>query len=437
MKDSSLDELELIVSSFDSLPMAEKVTTFSKLSPEGREELVSVISKPANLIRKISEEEMFFTIKQLGEEYAPNLLSLTTGKQLTYLLDIDLWKKDMFNQTAAARWMNILTGLGEDKILQFLQVTDPELLVTALNTFIQVTLRDSETDLLEQFDSLPPYTLDDLFFIYFKDPEVEEAVKNLLKVMFRWNTEFYFGLMEELSVGIHSENMVEANRWRQARLSEKGFPEFDEVLEIYSYIRKSELAPPDYENPSESEDAGGSFLGYPLMIISNDNLFRKSLDAITDSSLKDRIAEELSHLANKVMIADGLNPGAGSDLRNSLEKVGGYINIALEDLCLDDVSLAIGVLKSNHMEILFRRGFSLILDLRKEAQRLLRNYEGGIENLGYPLAGLVQGLMEPRPVYSNHLLGSGSKREFDKLEDIVCIKQMMEKTTLENKWEQI
>ncbi|MCL4552925.1 MAG: hypothetical protein M1305_05165, partial [Candidatus Marsarchaeota archaeon] len=54
-----------IIETFDTLPVDQRVLVFKDLSPRGREELLEVISRPTELIRRISEEEMFFTIKEL------------------------------------------------------------------------------------------------------------------------------------------------------------------------------------------------------------------------------------------------------------------------------------------------------------------------------------------------------------------------------------
>jgi len=104
MKDSiSREEALRLLEKFHSLPLDRKVDIFRDLSPEAREELVDTAADPAAIVRRISEEEMYFTIKRLGEASAPTLISLTTGRQLTYILDLDLWNKDMFNTNAAGR----------------------------------------------------------------------------------------------------------------------------------------------------------------------------------------------------------------------------------------------------------------------------------------------------------------------------------------------
>lgn len=392
-------------------------------------------------MRMISPEEVFFSVKKLGVSDALGLIAATTGQQLIYLLDIELWKKNMFNTLAAARWLDIIASIGEEKMLQFVQTADPELIVTAMNRFVRVQVRNPDLDLVEQLDSLPPYTLDDMFFVDFRLPRHEETIKRLLEALFHWNVDYYFGLMEELAMGVPAENEEMADRRRRSRLADRGFPEFDEALEIYRYLQRSAVADPAQEAfsdfPLEDLDDSRPRLWYPLKVLEHETLFKRCLNEISETAESDRLSTELAHLANKVMVADGRDPGSLEELEGSLKKVGGYINIALEEICGDDLPRAARLLRSNHAEILFRRGFSIIIDLRKEIHRLLRHYEGGVENLGYPLAGLAQGLLQKRPYYAENVLGERKSREFETLDDIRNIKSTIDRLTLDETWEPI
>jgi hypothetical protein len=439
-KDESTEAAARLIQSFDALPLEKRLEVFSQLSPEARQELVRVVPHADEIIRRVSEEEMFFTIKRLGEENALALISLMTGRQLQYALDLDLWKNEMFDYDAATRWLNIMARIGEEKILHFMQVSDPELAVTVMKGLIGVVIRDPEIDILEQKDSLPSFTLDDIFFVHFNVPGSEDMVISLLEALFSWNTEYYFTLMEELARGIPLENEEAARKARLARLADRGFPEFDEALEIYRYLRRGGLS--NWESQPSSidtfhDETGGSLLEYPLKVIETDSLFKRCLDEVADAYERDRISQELAHMANKVIVADAKDPGSKEDIHSSLRKVSGYINIALEESCGADQGTALRLVQANHMEMLFRRGFSIIMDVRKQAQKLVRNYAGGVENLGHPLAGLVHGLMQKRPLYAANVLGQEKAREFESMDDILRIRNLLDTTSIEESWEPI
>jgi len=439
-KRRSSDSAIRVIESFDALPLEKRLEIFSQLSPQARQELLQVVPRAGEIVRRISEEEMFVSIKELGEENAATLIALTTGKQLQYALDMDLWKKEMFNIEAAMRWLNLLARIGEEKIRHFVQVSDPELVVTVMKELVSVVIREPDMDVLEQHDSLPDFTLDDLFYVRFKIPGSEDAVASLIETIFAWNTEYYFTLMEELARGIPLENEEAARKSRLARLADRGFPEFDEALDIYRYMQRQGLttSEPAQTDPDDFPvKTDRPLLKYPLKIVETDNLFKRCLERLSDAEDRDRVAQELAHLANKVIVADTKDPGSIDDLHGSLQKVSGYINIALEESCGEDVETAVKLVQANHLEILFRRGFSIIMDVRKEALGLLRHYEGGVENLGHPLAGLVQGLMQKRPLYASHMFGQGKAREFNSLEDISQIRDLLSVTHVEESWEPV
>ncbi len=76
--------------------------------------------------------------------------------------------------------------------------------------------------------------------------------------------------------------------------------------------------------------------------------------------------------------------------------------------------------------------------MRKDVQRFIREYEGGAENLGSPLAGLVHGLLQKRPFFfAGNVFENQQAREFEFLNDIANIKKLMDRPALEDKWEPI
>jgi hypothetical protein len=87
------------------------------------------------------------------------------------------------------------------------------------------------------------------------------------------------------------------------------------------------------------------------------------------------------------------------------------------------------------VELLFKRGFSLVLDLAGEARRLIERSQGTIDDLGYPLSELLRGLLSKRPVYAAHALGEPHARDFRSLEELQSIRQLMESATKEDRWE--
>jgi len=111
---SPRDEALQIIETFDALPTKRKIEIFCDLSPEAREELVEIAARPWEIVRAISEEEIYFTIKALGRERAPALITMTTGAQLRHLIDMDVWHRDAFIPKEASEWIQIIAAIGEE-----------------------------------------------------------------------------------------------------------------------------------------------------------------------------------------------------------------------------------------------------------------------------------------------------------------------------------
>ncbi len=434
----SKDDYLKVIDQFNTLTLDQKIQIFGNLSSRAREDLISVISRPTEITRRISEEEMFFTIKDLGEENAEKLIALTTGKQLLYLLDIDLWTRKDLNMASISRWFQILVSIGEEKILQFVQVSDPELLCSILNRAIYVKLKDPDIDMTEQLDFLPPFTLDNSYFIDFKLPVIEEYVKQFLDCIFRYDSSYYMKLVQTLATGWLPEYEESAYKWRSARLADHGFPDFEEALDIYSLLNPALIrVSDDYPSPDEEvADLGPrKLLRYPALVLTGRNLFEKTLNSITDNALKDRISSELAHVANKVMVADGKDAGSADELRQSLIKTSSYINMAMEEILAREQVSAEDLIIHNHMEYLFRHAYTLIMKLQYEARNFLAGCEGGIENLGLPLAPLLKGLFRKRPVFDPGGLNRKNMRDFQFITDLQDIRELIGPMREGDKWE--
>ncbi len=423
---SSRDEALEIIESFDALPTKRKIEIFSDLSPEAREELVEIVARPWEIVRAISEEEIYFTIKALGRERAPALITMTTGAQLRHLIDMDVWRRDAFIPKDASEWIRIIAAIGEEKALQLLQVADPELILLMLSNLINVSVRNPDIDHLEEQDEFPGFTLDNIFFIEFLGEVPEELLKKFLGTMFRWNSEYYYSLILQMVSGIDPDVEARALKWARARLADKGFPDFDEALEIYHPVSRDTIVRGSGDQRSsdkEAEKQFGRILVYPLTTLDERSLFKRALDLVDDPNEINRLSMELAHLANKVMIADVKD--AGSELLSCVKKVEGYINIALEEISGQNPKKAVRIIKSNHMEMLFRRGHTLILDLQALARKFVRRSTGSVENFGYPLTPIIKGLLRKRPVFTEYAAPEPKTREFEALADLRTITDLI------------
>jgi hypothetical protein len=95
-----------------------------------------------------------------------------------------------------------------------------------------------------------------------------------------------------------------------------------------------------------------------------------------------------------------------------VERVYGYLNIALEYLCRGDEDKGVQIISGEYLKNLFRLGFSLVLELKFTAEKL--------EDSDYAAGKALSGLKSPRPLCYRGLDADGvdGYREFRELQDV-------------------
>src|SRR5208282_4894554 len=91
-----------------------------------------------------------------------------------------------------------------------------------------------------------------------------------------------------------------------------------------------------------------------------------------------QLRSEMALVSNQVLVARAVDFGDPEAVRISVEMTHNYLNLGLEHLAGGDLAAAIEYLRDTHLQLLFRLGVSLTIDLRKRA-------EGVLTKLGFTL----------------------------------------------------
>jgi hypothetical protein len=309
------------------------------------------------------------------------------------------------------------------------------MVASIFHTFAHVAKPEEETAPPEP-GLTPPFTLDNIYYLYFRKPEFIPTVGRFVEIIKRLDENYYFWLMEELIWGLPAEREEMALRWRQARLDEKGFPTLDEALSLYQYLPDRELqrmikfgSQLGRANPAEPPLLQGWFM---KSLRQSGSLLSSALARIEDAEEIDRLHREFIHLCNMCMVADGREPGDVSEIRKSAEKVLQFLNIGLEIITEGDEQKATDVLMSLHLLFIFRAGYTQALKLRMEAHKFLQSVGANVPRagstiLGDPLEGLLIGICRKRPLFYK---GYGEEKgnvyqEFNSLHDLFVAREAL------------
>ncbi len=406
---------------FNALPIESQLDIILRASAKKRLQYLFLSEKPEQIVRQLPELEIFLTVKEVGEKDAIDLVSLTTPEQFQYLLDLDLWKKNDLDPRKVLRWMEILIECGEQKVVQFIRSSDPELILLILKKFIHVTTLEGEP--LEVRDRIPLFTLDQHYFMDFKGKGAREVFQPFLETYYRVDSVGYRRLMDALIQELEAELEESELRFRRGRLSDYGFPNFEEALEIYRFVNPDSLAleekAPLLASQGEMKQAKEACPVFYLAYQHEGPFLSSVLSRIKDPLVQDRLRAELADLCNKAMIAEPIDLSTTKEIERVVRKVFHYLNLGLQYLSKEDETKALHNLQAISIQRLFQCGVGATILLRKKAESILNGpwFAGNRENLIF-LDDLheerFQGLLKKRPV----LYRKGISEDFKNLEEM-------------------
>ncbi len=372
---------------FNALTPAERLEIVRRARGRQKFELLLEARDVQRLVRRLPAQELFMLIKELGPENVPELIELVTTEQFTVFLDLDCWREQQLDGPTALHWLQVLAEGEEDKVFATLHQIDYELLVLLLKKFFTVTRGPGDED-----DDEARSGAAGGYEVEYHDPEGGKVVGYLLDLLFRRDEPFAARLLQ--AVRWEQEAMLEEEvyRVRTGRLQDRGFPDPFEALGVYAFLDPAGFDPVRHRKAGvipgeEGVEAPGFLLAAARP--------RDLLAEILAGGVSTEFCWELTFLLNKVMVADRIDVGDVVQVQEQTDELYRYLNLALEHLSGGDVQKAARMLDEVYLEVLFRLGFSLTLELQKRSAGIRK---GGLAPyLDGPFRALIEALSRRKP----------------------------------------
>jgi hypothetical protein len=376
-----------------------------------KKRLDAIISDPrgAEIARSLSPLDFYMTVKEVGEVDALELMALASPRQFSFLLDMELWEKWSYRPEKGEEWLEYLSEAGEGRMLELLGSIDGELLTLMLKNEIDVTgglgVVEDDEERLREWD----HSFDGLYMIGFRNPKTARRVGTVLDLLYRSRRELYVYIMEGIKGEADAELEETCYRMRSGRLGDYGFPDYVDALSIYARIDPDSFAPAASKEavPAEPEATLPAIPG-------EESLLRRILARDGSGSLR----TELRYLISSAIAAD---EGAFADpdrLKRVLQRVDGYLTIALEHLSGGDEERGAEIAGKEYLKRLFGLGYGIV-----------RRLAGAAGNLGddYPSRRLAEGLTRERPLFYRGLDPdhADAYREFSSLRDVRTVEEIL------------
>ena len=382
-------------------------------------------------IRSLGEVEAYHAVKELGLDDAVPILAVLEPQQIQAMLDLDCWHGDRLDLADLLTWLATFREAGLEVLQRAVRTLDLEALALLLRRRLFVALapeeESSDPEPIPDWLRDPPEELlplvqtpDGRFVIAARvtdelaedererlDEEDRKWILRLVDDLYRdedW--EYVAGALRLASTDLSGPLEDDALRFREGRVEDLGFPPRDRALEIYGPLDPARLgAPPPAPWPALDQSLPARFVE-PL----DHGLFRAAMASLEDPALVRRIEGDLVPVANRVLVADGAEPGDLDALRGSLERMRGYLELALAEGVEPGLRIETGArrLAEHHLADLFRIGHTLTLREAARARALARGgaFAAGADPLGLlpeRERAVLEALLGTRPRFSEVL----------------------------------
>lgn len=388
---------------FATLSLQDKIDYLHHLRGALKVRTIMEDSAPGKLVRSLPKVDIYQILHDLGAEESMEILQLASPVQLRFILDWELWDEWSISVEKTVKWLELLL-IDENQAMEVISRLDQELLLVFLKNLIVVggglgDIINSEDHQLEW-----DHTFDEMYYIKFLDSRHSDLVLRLLDLIYRQDHPLYRSLMQGVENELLSELEELASQFRQSRLADEGFPAPHDAARLYARFSPETYTPArDKINIPLLADISP----FPVIPGGEASLLSRAFASADSPALR----QEFHHLTNGAMVAEGVTPADHEKMRPVLERVGSYLNIALEFLC-DNEAEGAAILRGEHLQRLFSLGYSLLAQLQERARKL--------ENDNYAADRVLKGLKMRRPRFYRGLDPDtvDDYREFAGMEDL-------------------
>ncbi len=419
-----VEEKDLVGLSFE-----ERLWLIQRSPVRTKANLIISSPDPVKLLKKLSPQEIYLTLKESWGNDAAIILEMTPPDKIVRLLDMDIWRHDRIDFVKFTEWLQLLSEGGDRILTKSLFSLDEALLVLFFKEIIEVTPRNLDQDHLEFADG-GWYSFD--YFYYFRPVSEEidfDFVSNLLMQFFEYEPEYYKVIMEGVMGELPSPTEEEAYQLRTSRMSMIGFPEFFEARELFLFEDpekiareiKAETGKIIYLNEQQARELPPH---YWLIPDKSGGFFEDLMDDAADVAEDACLFWELSYLVHKLVAASGGDLSDTEELVASCQTARDYINLGLEYLEGDIADEGRRIIREVYLQRIFRLGYMLALGLKKKGDLLISRLGQVVDPSlwGESSERVINGLVGKRPLFYRGLVdGTDGYRNFRTLADIKAV----------------
>ena len=416
-------------------PPAPPLDQLSGLPAKTRQARILASPRSLDLVRGLSSESLFYTLKEIGLTDAGGLLALASPEQVRDMMDLDCWRKDRLDGQRLLSWLMFLDEAGSGKLAEWALQADVELLVWLVKRHCEV-VRKADVEREPDFNPGRYFSFDDQYLLRFVGDE-EPILGLLLERLRVLDYRFYTHILEQTLFELETQLEEEALRWRMARLADRGYPDFEQARELFRIVSPHTVRPERYPRtglpPPRSRDAEAVIPpDHAVLLVSAAESFFGTALSAAGPAIRERLSIELAYLTNHVVMAEACDTGELSEIRRCAELVCDVLNIGLEYAAQGDPGRAAQLVQDSQLHAFFQIGWSLVLGLYQRAKHLdtvlqQKGEDNWQRRVDTPFREAYAGVRRPMPVFFQGLETPGEVlyRRFRNLADVRRIETVL------------
>ncbi len=386
-------------------PHQQIVSKIARLSGNAITNAIADLPDPEAFVRQLPADDFFRIIKRIGDEDCLPVLQLATVEQWQHILDLEIWKNDRIAFEQTLQWLERFVKADPQRFSFWAIEEEPQLIVLTLTKSAEILFKEDRDD-----SSIPPgyQTLDGSFYFKGTDAQSSQTISDILTALAQNANGDYQNFLFNLPAIIPAETEEELYRLRNNRLAEYGFPSYNEAIEVYAPLDMSAIRAGRFRHePGLLAEPEGRHLipTTPWNAISDFSLLAQAFAGIADDAQADRVRLEFAVLCNTLIAADAFrNIEDEEHIVQISRKAAGYLNIALEKVGVNHAADLSDVLTNTPLQIIFRIGYGLAMQLQWRAKRWIKeswffSERKPLSFWGPTYSAMLEALLSPRPCY--------------------------------------
>ncbi len=327
---------------------------------------------PEAAVQAVAPQLIYQALLLRGPEDALEILPLLSGDQVTRLFDYDTWSGDRLAPLKAIRWLDLFKEVGIEELVRRFRELDEEYQIALLGPFLEMydedqfeKLSDAEQDAVYR---MPCNTL--YYKVKSQDPRIGQFISGLLESITTVDMNYAYAVLAHAYYLPPNESEDEESRFRKARLEEDGFVTFEESLSAFQRVDLDKMRRRwNFElNRDQAVLAKESPDSRPFLsrVLSDGEPFVPEV--------ADRITQGLAFLGNMLASAVSVETDDLVGIRSLMHQARAIVSLGLDYLAGGDLAVGREILASEHPQMLFRGGLTLVSRLADATLGMLSDH---------------------------------------------------------------